>query len=233
MSSSLTTYMFINKELPPSIESEVEQIARDHRMRKRNGEYPLVRFARRLLNMLWEKEGSARLSNEVLVKMVGTSNPNQQVSYRRLLQQAGLIEEGNGETDYLWQTWELLEGSPSDIPDDNVAQKQRSSYQPRAFSKTYRLSSRVKEAFEGYYPSAPTTGCRSLCAPREMTDKRSKTSLSTVSFRQGCLILSGDLLGGDPRLGGSRWRKRTSRAIARFGAGAKPVSGVAARAEGG
>ena len=62
--------------------------------------------------MLWEKEGSARLSNEVLIEMVGTSNPNQQVSYRQLLQQAGLIEEGNGGTDYLLQTWELLEGSP-------------------------------------------------------------------------------------------------------------------------
>ena len=156
-SSSLTTYMFINKELPPSIESEIEQIANDHRMRKRNGQYPLVRFARRLLNTLWQREGTARLSNEALVKMVGTSNPNQEVSYRRLLQQSGLIQEGDGESDYLWQTWELLDGSFSETPNYDVPQKQRSGYQPRVFSKTYRLSLRAKQAFEGYYPQAPST----------------------------------------------------------------------------
>jgi len=158
VSSSLTSYMFINKELPPTVESQVEQIARNHRMRKRDGEYPLVRFARRLLNTLWEREGTARLSNEVLVKMVGTSNPNQQVYYRRLLQQGGLIEEGKGETDYLWLTWELLEGSYPDISDNNLPQRQRSGYQPRVSSKTYRLSSRAKEAFEDYYRQVPMTG---------------------------------------------------------------------------
>ena len=159
MSSSLTTYMFINKELPPTLESQIEQIARTIGCERRDGGYPLVRFARRLLNTLWEREGTARLSNEVLVKMVGTSNPNQQVYYRRLLQQGGLIEEGNGESDYLWLTWELLEGSFPDTPMTNVPQRQRSGYQPRASSKTYRLSRRAKEAFEGYYPVAPTNGC--------------------------------------------------------------------------
>ena len=154
--------MFINKELPPSIESEIEQIANDHRMRKRDGQYPLVRFARRLLNTLWQREGTARLSNEALVKMVGTSNPNQQVSYRRLLQQSGLVQEGDGESDYLWQTWELLNDSFSETPNYDVPQKQRSGYQPRVFSKTYRLSRRTKEAFEGYYPQAPSTGLSTI-----------------------------------------------------------------------
>ena len=184
--SSLTTCMFINKEtsplpqvddniktnndhsavssfinkdatLPPRLESEIEQIARDHRMRKRNGEFPLLRFARRLLNTLWEQGGTARLNNEILIKMVGTSNPNQQVSYRILLQDSGLIEEGNGESDYLWLTWDLLEGSYPEMLKNNSPHRQRSNYQPGVFSKTYNLSCRAKEAYDSYYPLAPTT----------------------------------------------------------------------------
>jgi hypothetical protein len=89
--------MFINKDspLPGLLETEVEKMARDHRMRQRNGGYPLLSFARRLLNTLWERGGEARLSNEFLIRLVGTSNPNQQVRYRRLLQDCGLIQEGD------------------------------------------------------------------------------------------------------------------------------------------
>jgi hypothetical protein len=167
----LTTYMFINKDapLPGVLESEVEQIARDHRMRKRNGGYPLVRFARRLLNTLWERGGEARLSSEVLIKMVGTTNPNQQVWYRRLLQDRGLIQEGDGDSDHLWLTWELLNGDfdhlwqsweplnggLAETPGNNAPHRPGSSYQPGAFSKMYRLTQRVREVFEDHYGQAP------------------------------------------------------------------------------
>jgi hypothetical protein len=162
--SSLTTYMFINKDtpLPSTLESEIEQIARDHRMRKRGGEYPLVRFGRRLLNTLWEHGGKARLSNEVLIKMLGTSNPNQQVWYRHMLQEGGLIQEGGGDFDHLWLTWELfngdfdhlcqswepLNGDFLETPSKVAPQRSRSSYQPRVFAKTYSLTQRVQRAFE-------------------------------------------------------------------------------------
>ena len=137
--------------LPPILEDQVDQIARDNRMRKRNGEYPLARFARRLLNTLWEQGGTARLNNELLIEMVGTSNPNQQVSYRRLLQDGGLIVEGSGESDYLRQTWDLLQGSFPDNLSSETFPRSKSNYQPRAFSKSYRLSQVARDAFEDHH----------------------------------------------------------------------------------
>lgn len=124
-----------------------------------------MRFSRRLLNTLWERQGTARLSNKVLGEMVGTSNPNQQVYYRGLLQQADLIQEGSGELDHLWQTWELLNGDLSDVPNDSVSPKGKSSYQPRAYSKTYRITQRVKKEFDDYYCLAPATGLSTELVP--------------------------------------------------------------------
>jgi hypothetical protein len=165
-----STCMFINKEtsLPGTLEAHIDQIARDNRMRKRNGEYPFVRFARRLLHTLWQQGGTARLNNELLTEMVGTSNPNQQVSYRRLLQDGDLIVEGNGETDYLWHTWELLQGSFPDNLNNETVHRSKSGYQPRAFSKSYSLSQRASEAFEDHQHEAGNLNVDETTSPLQV-----------------------------------------------------------------
>ena len=48
--------------LPDPIEDKLVQYAKRMRMRRTQGEYPFVRFSRRLLNYLCDRKGSARLS---------------------------------------------------------------------------------------------------------------------------------------------------------------------------
>jgi hypothetical protein len=55
----------------------LEEIIRDRRLRRRGGEYPFVRFARHLLNALWQEDGAAYISRATLLSFFGSKNPNQ------------------------------------------------------------------------------------------------------------------------------------------------------------
>jgi hypothetical protein len=88
--------LFIRTEpLPPPLESRLAQIAQHHRMRRIDGVYPLVRFARQFLNALWDNMGSCRIHSRSLNQMAG-GDPNKQVTYKKLLRDAGIIEEWHG-----------------------------------------------------------------------------------------------------------------------------------------
>lgn len=63
-------------------------------MRKRDGEYPIIRFSRQFLNLLWDNQGSARIHTETLTGMVG--NVNQQNTYKQALRQLDLISSWTG-----------------------------------------------------------------------------------------------------------------------------------------
>jgi len=63
-------------------------------MRKREGEYPIIRFARQFLNLLWDHKGSARIHTETLTRMVG--NVNQQNTYKQALRYLDLIGSWTG-----------------------------------------------------------------------------------------------------------------------------------------
>jgi len=100
-SSSCCAYKSVIKDindspLPAPIQQQLDEVAHAHRMRKRGGEYPFVTFARRLLNALWRGEGKASISIETIHAFMGRK-PNygdfhQQLAYKRLLVEHGLIE---------------------------------------------------------------------------------------------------------------------------------------------
>lgn len=95
-----SAYTCINKEiddtpLPDSIERRLLRITKAEKMRRRDGgEYPLIRFARRLLNALWKAGGEARISRGTLSEFLGYKNPNHQLEYKHLLANHGLIYDG-------------------------------------------------------------------------------------------------------------------------------------------
>jgi hypothetical protein len=86
----------INKEpidtpLPGEIERQLEEIVRKEGMRKREGQYPFVKFARRLLNAVWYFQGRAHINRETMLLYLDGKNPNQQLQYKKLLAANGLI----------------------------------------------------------------------------------------------------------------------------------------------
>jgi hypothetical protein len=85
-----------NTRLPLKLEAQLAKIAQDTKMRKRDGEYPLVIFTRRFLNHLWDNKGSARIGCEKLTEMAGSKNPNKQVAYKKLLAAHRIIEDYQG-----------------------------------------------------------------------------------------------------------------------------------------
>jgi hypothetical protein len=78
--------------LPAPIEAQINRLAESAGMRKRNGEYPLLRFARPFLLTLWGCEGNARIPRDACLEMSGINNPNVQLQYKQRLVEAGLIE---------------------------------------------------------------------------------------------------------------------------------------------
>jgi hypothetical protein len=94
--SSLVCCRRINKEsddaaLPPAVEEVLLRVASEQRMRQRGGEYPFVRFARRLLNVLWQEDGAAHVHRDHLFMFCASKNPNQVLAYKRLMVECGLI----------------------------------------------------------------------------------------------------------------------------------------------
>ncbi len=79
--------------LPAHVEGVLSRVVKDKKMRRRDGEYPFVRFARRLLNALWAEDGAASLHGEVLLAFCGSKNPNQVVGYKKLMAEYGLISD--------------------------------------------------------------------------------------------------------------------------------------------
>ena len=63
-------------------------------MRKSKGEYPLVRFARQFLGILWHNRGSARIHTKDLTTMAG--NVHQQNDYKQALRGLGLVRDWTG-----------------------------------------------------------------------------------------------------------------------------------------
>ncbi len=80
--------------LPPSIENQLTEYARSHRMRRSGGEYPLIRFARIFLGTLWHNRGSARIHTQDLTSMTG--NVHQQNEYKQALRALGLLRDWTG-----------------------------------------------------------------------------------------------------------------------------------------
>lgn len=81
---------------PEALEAILAQIARTKKMRRRDGEYPFVRFTRRLLNVLWANKGHARINREDLLTLTESGDPHQLVAYRQLLVDAGILEPYRG-----------------------------------------------------------------------------------------------------------------------------------------
>ena len=81
---------------PEGIEATLAQVARTEKMRRRKGEYPFVRFARRLLNILWANKGHARINRGDLLTLSDSGDTHQLVDYRRLLVGAGILEPYRG-----------------------------------------------------------------------------------------------------------------------------------------
>ncbi len=80
--------------MPSSIENQLTRFAKARRMRRTEGEYPVVRFARKLLGLLWHNRGSARIHTDDLTGMVG--NVHQQSDYKKALRDLGLIRDWTG-----------------------------------------------------------------------------------------------------------------------------------------
>jgi len=91
-----TTYSLPLRDhhLPPAIEDKIVQHAQTHRMRRSKGEYPLVRFARQLLGILWHNQGAARVHTDGLTEMAG--NAHQQNDYKKALLSLGLLRDWTG-----------------------------------------------------------------------------------------------------------------------------------------
>lgn len=80
--------------LPLPIEDKLAQYAKLKRMRRTQGEYPFVRFSRRLLNYLYDRKGSARLSTATLTTFV--TNVHQQNDFKQTLQNLNLLRDWTG-----------------------------------------------------------------------------------------------------------------------------------------
>ena len=63
-------------------------------MRRTQGEYPFVRFSRRLLNYLCDRKGSARLSTAFLTTLV--TNVHQQNDFKVALRGLNLLRDWTG-----------------------------------------------------------------------------------------------------------------------------------------
>ena len=65
-------------------------------MRKRKGEFPFVRFARRFLNEIWKQGGEANIHYLHLNRMLDLKPDNEErgtaLNYKKLLQSHGLIK---------------------------------------------------------------------------------------------------------------------------------------------
>jgi hypothetical protein len=98
----------LDDPLPPMILGKLMEIATAKQpdkngrliatMRKRKGEYPFVRFSRRLLNEIWAEGGEANIHFLHLNTMLDLKPDDQDrktaVKYKNLLQQHGLIKGG-------------------------------------------------------------------------------------------------------------------------------------------
>ena len=80
--------------LPALIEDKLVQYAKRMRMRRTQGQYPFVRFARRLLNYLCDRKGSARLSTAFLTTLV--TNVHQQNDFKAALRRLSLLRDWTG-----------------------------------------------------------------------------------------------------------------------------------------
>ena len=80
--------------LPAPIEDKLVQYAKRMRMRRTQGEYPFVRFSRRLLNYLCDRKGSARLSTAFLTTLV--TNVHQQNDFKVALRGLNLLRDWTG-----------------------------------------------------------------------------------------------------------------------------------------
>ena len=92
-----TTYYSLpirNDALPAHLEDKLTQYAKQMRMRRTQGEYPFVRFSRRLLNHLFDRKGSARLSTTTLTSF--TSNVHQQNDFKIALRGLNLLRDWTG-----------------------------------------------------------------------------------------------------------------------------------------
>ena len=69
-------------------------ICQASRMRRTPGEYPFVRFSRRLLNYLCDRKGSARLSTAFLTTLV--TNVHQQNDFKVALRGLNLLRDWTG-----------------------------------------------------------------------------------------------------------------------------------------
>ena len=83
---------------PDVLETTLVRVAESHRMRRRGGEFPFVRFARRLLNLLWDNRGHARINRDDLLNLTDSGSHDQLVEYRGLLVRAGVLEPFRGRT---------------------------------------------------------------------------------------------------------------------------------------
>jgi hypothetical protein len=83
--------------LPSSIQQRLEEIAKGKNMRKRGGEYPFVKFARRFLNGIWQGDGKAHINiatiNAFMDRKATYKDFHQQLHYKRLLAAHGLIHD--------------------------------------------------------------------------------------------------------------------------------------------
>lgn len=80
--------------LPDSIHRRLMKVVKSQQMRRRNGEYPFIKFSRRLLNALSKAGGEARIHRDVIFLFMEGKNPNQQHRYKSLLASHGLIYPG-------------------------------------------------------------------------------------------------------------------------------------------
>jgi len=144
---SLTTLLFSIKDapLPDEIEATLSRIVRDSKMRRSGEEYPLVRFARRFLHALWDSQGAARLDTEALKAMSGVNSPKVQNNYKRLLRDAGLIEDW--ENDYLKASSAILNAPADRLPSRPMVEKYKIGIAPLL----YRLSETSEQAFRRTY----------------------------------------------------------------------------------
>ena len=91
-----TTYSLPIRDdlLPHIIEHKLAHFARSKRMRRTQGDYPFVRFSRRLLNILYDRKGSTRLSTRTLTTFV--TNVHQQNSFKQALRDLNLLRPWTG-----------------------------------------------------------------------------------------------------------------------------------------
>lgn len=80
--------------LPSQIEEKLLNYAKQSGMRRTQGDYPFIRFSRRLLNYLADRKGSARLSTELLTSWV--TNVHQQNNFKVALRSLNLLRGWTG-----------------------------------------------------------------------------------------------------------------------------------------